>query len=111
MGTRLVIQDEIVLRWTPVLWPGLAMTGLVAVQLALGTSVNPHATADSARLFLAYFAFLVVLSLYLETRGRIRRLLWLVTLGGAGLAIIGLANRAAGKVLVPWFPPEFSATR
>lgn len=110
-GMRLVGDGELVLRWTPLLWPGLLMTGLVALQVGLGTSVNPHATAGSARLFLAYLAFLLVLSLHLTTPARIRRLLWTVVLGGTGLAVLGLANRAAGKVLAPWFPPEFAITR
>jgi tetratricopeptide (TPR) repeat protein/O-antigen ligase len=108
---RLVVDGELVLRWTPLLGPGFLMIGLVGLQIALGTSVNPHATAESARLFLAYFAFLLVLSLHLTTTARLRRLLWAVVLGGAGLAALGLANRAAGRVLLPWFPPDFRVTR
>ncbi len=108
---RQVLGGTLFLRWSPLLGPALLITAVSAAQLAIGTSVNPHATFGSMRLLVAYWGFLVVVSLHLTTRGRVLRLLWTVVATGTGLAVLGLASRAAGRALAPWFPPDFPVTR
>jgi O-antigen ligase/tetratricopeptide (TPR) repeat protein len=108
---RQVLGGTLLLRWSPLLGPALLITAVAAAQLVIGTSVNAHATLGSMRLLVAYWGFLVVVSLHLTTRGRVLRLLWTVVAAGTGLAVLGLANRAAGRALAPWFPPDFPVTR
>ena len=101
---RAAAAGQIVLVGGPLAGPGLAMAGLVGVQLLLGLSVNAHATRGSFRLYLAYLGLLAVLGLHLTTRPRVLRLTWLVIGWGAALAAVGLASRALGRGLLPWMP-------
>ena len=99
---RAAATGQLVLVGGPLAGPGLAMAGLVGIQLLLGLSVNAHATWGSFRLYLAYLGLLAVLSLHLTTRARVLRLTWLVVGWGAALAAVGLAGRALGRSLIPW---------
>jgi tetratricopeptide (TPR) repeat protein/O-antigen ligase len=110
-GIRMLVEGEITLRRTPVLWPGLVMVALGLLQLAVGSSVNAHATRVSVQLCAAYVGFLLVLTTHLVTPARVRRLLWSVVLAGGLLAALGIANRVGGRMLTPWFPPDFPEER
>ena len=98
---------ELSVRLTPLLWPGLAMLLVAGVQLlVLSGSASPYATWGSARLYVAYFAFLLVLGVHLRTRDRIVRLVIVTVMGGVLLAILGLVNQALGRATILWFPKE-----
>jgi tetratricopeptide (TPR) repeat protein/O-antigen ligase len=104
---RALWAGELSVRRTPLLWPGLAMLLLVGVQLSMAAgSISPHATWESARLYVAYFAFLVVLGAHLQTRGRIVRLVIVTVVGGVALATLGLLNQALGRAVILWFPKQ-----
>jgi tetratricopeptide (TPR) repeat protein len=100
---RMLAAGHLGLRANPLLWPGVAMLGLIGAQVLLpGRSVNAYATWESFRLFVAYLAFLVVLGAHLVTPGRIVRLVSVLVAWGVALASWGLLNRALGGQLVHW---------
>ena len=103
---RGLCAGELSIRLTPLLWPGLAMLLLVGVQLVGSGSASPYATWESARLYAAYFALLVVLGVHLETRERIVRLVTITVVGGVALALVGLLNQALGRAVILWVPKE-----
>lgn len=106
--TRMLVAGRLAVRVTPLLWPGVAMLALIGVQFALpGGSVSRYATWESLRLFAAYLAFLIVLSAYLVTPGRIVRLVSILVFWGVALASWGLVNRALGRELVLWLEKEW----
>ena len=97
---KMLAEGELVLRWSPLLGPGLAMAVLLAAQLVRADgSANPYATGESTALYLAYLGYLHVLGWHLVTWARIVRLLWVMAGWGTLLALFGLA-RVAG-----WTPP------
>jgi O-antigen ligase len=103
--TRMLAAREVVIPRHPLLWPGLAMVVLVSVQLFRAEgSVSPYATWRSAQLFVALFAFLVVLALHLVTRARIIRLVAVIVAWGVVLALVGLGNHAMGGTRILWLP-------
>jgi tetratricopeptide (TPR) repeat protein len=110
-GARMLLAGEVRVTWTPLLWPALAGLALAALQLRPGGSLNPHATAESVRLYAAYAGLLVVLGAHLVTRARVVRLLWFQVAVGTALAAVGLASRASGRALAPWFPADFTISR
>lgn len=89
---RVAVSGEVEVRFTPLLWPAVAMAGLVSWQvLSPGGSVSPYATWESARLYGAYLGLLLVVSGLPMTRARVTRLAvglvaWPVVLAGAGFA-------------------------
>ena len=107
-AARMLSSGELKLRWTPLLWPGVAMAAVVGAQLLLpaGGSINPHATWSSLRLYLAYFGFSLLLSAHLDTKARILRLLSILIGSGVFLAVLGLATQMRGHPVIPWFPKE-----
>lgn len=108
---RMLADGELVLPRTPLLWPVLAMSGVLALQLLVpDASVSPYATSESARLFAAYVGLLLVLTWYLATRARILRLLCVLVAWGAGLAVLGLVN-LAGRGSIPWLPKGMDVSR
>ena len=91
------------IRRTPLLWPGLAMLGVVVVQLARpGGLASPHATWESVRLYGAYFLLLLVLGDHLVTRARIVRLTAILLGSGAILALLGRQNQIRGGRGILW---------
>jgi len=105
---RMLIAGHLAVRMTPLLWPGLAMLGLIGAQLVLPAgSVSPYATWEGFRLLAAYLTFLIVLSAYLVTSGRIVRLVSVLVVWGVALASWGLVNRALGHELVLWLEKEW----
>jgi tetratricopeptide (TPR) repeat protein/O-antigen ligase len=102
---RMLKAGEIALPFTPLLWPGLAMTGVIGLQLLVPAgSVHPHATWESLRLYAAYFGFLLVLATHLTTKARIVRLLVVLVGWGVLLAVLGLVNQMLGRAVILWFP-------
>ncbi len=103
---RMLSSGELKIRWTPLLWPGIAMGAVVAVQLVLpvGGSINSYATWSSLRLYLAYFGLFLVLSHHFVTKARIVRLLSILIGWGVCLALLGLANQMLGRAVILWFP-------
>jgi tetratricopeptide (TPR) repeat protein/O-antigen ligase len=89
---RMAVSGELEVRWTPLLWPAMAMAGLVGWQLlSPGGSADPYATWESARLYGAYLGLLLVVSGLPMTRARVTRLTialvgWAVVLAGVGFA-------------------------
>jgi hypothetical protein len=104
---RALRAGELHIPRTPLLGPGLAMLLLVGAQiLDPAGSASPYATWESARLYVAYFAFLLVLGVHLGTRERIVRLVTVTVVSGVALAILGLLNHALGRARILWFPKE-----
>ena len=102
---RMLASGELVLRRHPAFWPGILMAGLVVVQaLVPGRSVSPYATAESARLYLAYLALLIVLTGHLSTRARINRLAWTIVACGGAMAVLGFVNHVLGTTRLLWLP-------
>ncbi len=103
--TRMLSGGVLVIWWTPLLWPGVAMVGVVALQflLPVGGSVSPYATWESFRLYLAYFGLCFVLTHHLVTKARIVRLLSILVAWGALLAVLGLANQMLERPILLWF--------
>ena len=64
-GVRMLVEGEVTLRRTPVLWPGLVMVALGLLQLGVGSSVNPHATRVSVQLCATYVGFLLAVATHL----------------------------------------------
>jgi tetratricopeptide (TPR) repeat protein/O-antigen ligase len=100
-------QGALRLRPTPLLWPALAMAAVVGLQLLWqllrpGALASPHATGESARLFLAYLALLLLLGDELVTRRRIVRALAVVIGAGAVLALLGRQNQTRGGSGILW---------
>ncbi len=109
---RMLAAGHLALRVSPLLWPGVAMLGLIGAQLVLPAgSVSPYATWESFRLLLAYLVFLLVLGGHLVTPGRIVRLISVLVGWGVVLAAWGLANHALDRELVVWFEKEFYRDR
>ncbi len=110
-GVRMLVGGRARVVRTPLLWPALAGLVLALAQLRPGGSVDPYATGQSVRLCAAYVALLVVLANHLTTRARVLRLVTIQVVWGTGLALLGLANRWGGRMLVPWFPADFAVER
>jgi tetratricopeptide (TPR) repeat protein/O-antigen ligase len=106
---RVAMSGEVEIRLTPLLWPALAMAGLIGWQLVSpGGSVSPSATWESARLYGAYLGLLIVLSMLPLNRARVVRIVvgvvaWAVVLAGVGFA------RQSG-VGAAWLLPHLGAT-
>jgi O-antigen ligase len=91
---RMSLAGELRVCLSPVLWPGLAMAGLVGWQLLSSTgSVDPHATRESARLFFAYLGLLLVVSMLPMTRARATRLMGALLVSAVILAGLGFARQ------------------
>ncbi len=107
---RILSSGVFTIRWNPLLWPGLAMVGVFALQLLLpsGGSVSPYATWESFRLYLAYLGLLFVLGAHLVTKARIVRLLSIVIGWGVVLALVGLAHHMLGTTILPWFSSPYT---
>ncbi len=104
---RMLTAGHLAVRVTPLLWPGVAMLSLIGTQFVLPAgTVSPYYTWESFRLFAAYLAFLVVLSSYLVTPGRILRLVSVLVAWGVVLASWGLVNQALGRELVLWLEKD-----
>jgi len=103
---QMLVHGELRVRWTPLLWPGLAVAFVIAAQLLLPVegSVNRHATWSSFRLYLAYLGLILVLTHHFVTRARITRLLSILIGWGVLLAALGLANQMLGRAMILWFP-------
>ncbi len=109
---RMLAAGEFTVRRHPAFWPGCLMAAVVMLQaLVPGRSVSPYATGESARLYLAYFVLLVVLSGYLSTRARILRLTWTLVALGAAAAVLGLMNFALGAQPLLWLPKSLTHDR
>ena len=107
LSTRMLVDGAVTVRLTPLLWPGLAMLALIEIQLLLpGWSASRYATWESARLYVTYLVFLVVLSAHLVTVKRIIRLIAVLVGWGVVLAVWGVVNHALGRELVLWFEKE-----
>ena len=105
--SRMIRAGEAVLRVTPLLWPGLTFLGIVIVQmLGLTRSASPYATWESARLYVAYLAFLLILGNHLVTRARVLRLVWVLVAWGGVLAAFGLVHHAVAPQRLLWMPKE-----
>lgn len=106
-GARMLAGGAIEIPRVPLLWPGIAMAGLIGLQLLLPWgSVHPHATWEGLRLYLAYFGVVLVLTAHLVTRARIVRLLSILIGWGVALAILGLVNHMWERPVILWFPKE-----
>ena len=91
---RMAMAREVHLRLTPLLWPGLAMAGLVAWQvLSPGGSVYPYATWESARLYGAYLGLVLVVGGLPMTRARLLRLTSALVAWAVVLAAVGFARQ------------------
>src|SRR4029079_5821771 len=91
---RMLLAGELRVCLSPVLWPGLAMAGLVGWQmLSPSGSVDPHATRESARLFFAYLGLLLVVSMLPMTRARATRLMGALVVSAVILAGVGFARQ------------------
>ncbi len=106
---RAAVSGAAEVRLTPLMWPALAMAGLIGWQLVSpGGSVSPSATWESARLYGAYLGLLLVVTALPLTRARVARLAvgvvgWAVVLAGVGFA------RQFG-VGAAWLIPHLDAT-
>src|SRR5262245_17240123 len=110
-AARMIVAGEVQIPKTPLLLPGLAGLVLAALQFRAGGSVNHYATSQSFRLYAAYFVLLIVLATHLVTRQRVIRMLAFIVAGGTALAVVGMSNRAYGRILVPWLPSDFTTDR
>lgn len=109
---RMLSAGELHVHRHPLIWPGLAMTVLLGIQLVRPEgSVSPYATEQSIRLYLAYFGLLLVLSNHLVTRARIERLVWALVACGVIYAVVGLTNQALGAHRILWFPKKYYVDR
>jgi Tfp pilus assembly protein PilF/O-antigen ligase len=109
---KMLAEGALVLRWTPLFGPGLAMAVVVVAQLVRPEgSVNPLATRESAALYLAYLGYFHVLGWHLVTRARIIRLVWVLVGWGTLLALLGLMRLAGGWGMWLGLPSEATQTR